>query len=214
MGGTIMNLHPHRFFITCALVFAMLAAAAGAAGAEVCGRVEKMTESVAAMRSGHETPLAEGDEVQNGDTIQTGPMGYAEIKLIDDTLIAMGGNSAIILDDVQFNVKKARLYVTVKGGGVWASIGSIGLKDPNGVKFVTPTLYVSSANATIQFNAGGGSEELLVQWIPKGGRVSVYNARSKKRLEIDKPDMTLHVAGGVMELAPTEAPDIAEEEPE
>jgi hypothetical protein len=54
---------------------------------------------------------------------------------------------------------------------------------------------VSSGNATLQFRIGNGGEELLVQWIPKGGRVSVYNTRSKKRMELTETDITFSLTG-------------------
>jgi hypothetical protein len=178
-----------------------------AAAADKCGVAEKLTPTVTAVRDRQEIELSEGDAVYTGDAIRAGQSGYAEIKLIDDTLIAFGGNGAITLTDVQFRVGGSRLHMSVDGGAVWVSIGSIGLVNADAVKFTTPSLHVSSGNATLQFEVGGGgSEKLKVQWLNKGGKVEVQNSRTKERITLREPDITLTIpTSGDMTVAPTEA---------
>lgn len=176
-----------------------------AVAADRCGVVEKLTPTVTAVRDRQEIELSAGDAVYTGDVIKAGQSGYAEIKLIDDTLIAFGGSGAIALTDVQFRVGSSRLHMSVDNGAVWVSIGSIGLVDASAVKFTTPSMLVSSGNATIQFEVGGGDEKLKVQWLNRGGKVDVYNNRTKKRLTLKEPDITLTVpTSGDMTVAPTE----------
>jgi hypothetical protein len=161
--------------------------------ADRCGVVEKLIQTVTAVRDKQETELSEGDAVYTGDVIRTGQSGYAEIKLIDDTLIAFGGNSIITLTEVQFSVGGSRLHISADSGALWVSIGSIGLVNADAVKFTTPSLLVSSGNATLQFEVGGGDEKLKVQWLNKGGKVEVYNKHTKERTTLRESDITLTV---------------------
>jgi hypothetical protein len=188
-----------------AIALSVLFAPPGTA-ADKCGVVEKLTQTVTAVRDRQEIELSEGDAVYTGDTIRAGQSGYAEIKLIDDTLIAFGGNGAITLTEVQFSVGGSRLHMSVDEGAVWVSIGSIGLVNAEAVKFTTPSLLVSSGNATLQFEIGGGSEKLKVQWLNKGGKVEVYNNRTKERTTLREPDITLTIpTSGDMSVSPTES---------
>ena len=179
----------------CLLAVFMLAAPGTAAADDKCGVVEKLTRTVMVTRGGHENEMSEGDPLYQGDIIRSGEIGYAEIKLIDDTLIAIGNNGVVSLTEVQFNVNKAQLSMSIDHGAVWVSTGSIGLKNAEAIKFSTPGAIVSSGNATLQFSVGNGGEELTVQWIPKGGKVSVYNTRLKTRAELKEADKTFILSG-------------------
>jgi hypothetical protein len=183
-----------------------------AAAADKCGLVEKLTRTVMVQREGGEVELQEGDAVFTGDKFRVGQMGYAEIKLIDDTRVAMGANSVVTLPEVQFNVRKSSLNISIDYGAVWVSTGSIGLVNAAAVKFTTPNAIVSSGNATLQFKIGNGTEELKVQWIPNGGRVSVYNVKSKQRAELRKPDTTFSLTGLAEVEEKTEEDEEGEEE--
>jgi hypothetical protein len=193
-------------------VLIVLAIAAPAGAADKCGVVEKLTRTVMVQREGSESELQEGDAVFTRDVFRVGQLGYAEIKLIDDTLIAMGANSVVSLTEVMFSVGKSQLNMSIDYGAVWVSTGSIGLVNAQAVKFTTPSSIVSSGNATLQFMVGNGTEELTVQWIPKGGRVSVYNTKSRQRAELREPDIKFSLTG----LAEVEAAseDVVEEEKE
>ena len=173
--------------------------------ADRCGAVEKLTQTVTAVRNGKEIKLSEGDAVYTADVIRTGQSGYAEIKLIDDTLIAFGGNGVITLTDISFRVGSSRLRISIDKGAVCVSTGSIGLVNEAAVKFTTPTMLVSSGNATLLFEVGNGDEKLKVQWINKGGKVEVFNNRTKERITLRDADITLTVpVNGEMTVTPTE----------
>jgi len=197
-------------FVAAAIAALVLAVPEKSEAAVKCGVVEKLTRTVTVQREGQQSELQEGSEVYNGDVIKSGLEGYAEIKLIDDTLIAMGANSIVALTEVQFNVGKSQLHMSVDYGAVWVSTGSIGLKNAEAVSISTPSSKVSSGNATLQFMVGSGVEELKVQWIPKGGKVSVFNTRSKQRAELRETDVTLSInamtvtSGDVEEAFPEE----------
>jgi hypothetical protein len=185
---------------------------AASAASEKCGVVEELTRTVIIRRDGKETELTLGDAVYSHDSIIAGELGYAVVKFVDDTLIAVGSNSAIAVTEVQFKPKSSRLHIGIDRGAVWISIGSIGLVDPNAVKLATPKAIVSSGNATLQFEVGG-EENVKVQWLPKGGRVSVYSVKTKERMELteiesaafitaegglsDKPDKPVESAGSL-----------------
>ncbi|MDR3165884.1 MAG: hypothetical protein LBU13_09955 [Synergistaceae bacterium] len=201
-------MNPNHYRVMMAAYFAMFLPmffSPQAAAADRCGVVEKLTQTVTVVRNKQEIKLSEGDAVYTGDMIRTGQSGYAEIKLIDDTLIAFGGNSIINLTEVQFRVGVSRLHMSVERGAVWVSTGSIGLVNAAAVKFMTPSLLVSSGNATLLFEVGGDGEKLKVQWLNKGGKVEVYNNRTKEQLTLREADITMTVTpNGKMTIAPTE----------
>jgi hypothetical protein len=182
------------FFFAVALAAFVLALPVKSSAADKCGVVEKLTSPAMAQRENAEIEIQEGDAVYVGDVIKIGQTGYAEIKLIDDTLIAAGANSIVALTEVRFSVGKSQLHVSIDRGAVWISIGSIGLVDAEAVKFTTPNAVVSSGNATLQFTVGSDIEEVTLQWIPNGGKASIYNIKSKKRAELRQTDITLSIS--------------------
>jgi hypothetical protein len=169
---------------------------ATAFAADKCGVAAKVNGSVRVARGATESALYEGGELYEGDVIMSGQTGYVEMKLVDDTLIAMGGNGAITLLEVQFKPGgQVGFGMSIGQGVVWVSTGSIGLVKSEAVKFTTPSAIISSGNATLQFTVGSGREELKVQWIPKGGKVSVIGTKSRQSVELTKPDVTISLAG-------------------
>jgi hypothetical protein len=200
----VQNHHRGTIAVCFAIILSILFAHQSAA-ADRCGVVEKLTQTVIAVRDRQQIDLSEGDAVYTGDVIKAGQSGYAEIKLIDDTLMAFGGNSVISLTEVRFSVGGSRLHISVDNGALWVSIGSIGLVNADAVKFTTPSLIVSSGNATLQFETGGREEKLKVQWLSKGGKVEVHNNRTRERITLRELDITLTApASGDMTVTPTE----------
>ena len=179
-----------------ALALCAIVIPAPAFAADKCGAAAKVGGFVKVLRGAAESALYEGGEIYEGDMITSGQAGYIEMKLVDDTLIAMGGNGALTLHEVQFKPGgQVGLGMSVAQGVVWVSTGSIGLVKAEAVKFSTPSAIISSGNATLQFTVGAGREELKVQWIPKGGRVSGIGTKAKRSVELTKPDVTISLAG-------------------
>jgi hypothetical protein len=196
-----------RVIAALAVLAALLPDIAFAAN-EKRGVVEDLTRTVMVRREGKETELALGDPIYSFDSIRTGELGYAVIKFIDDTLLAIGSNSAAAITEVQFSAKSSRLHLGIDRGAIWISIGSIGLVNPEAVRLATPKALVSSGNATLQFEVGE-EENVKVQWLPKGGRVSVYSVKTKERMELRESDSTVFITSkGELSTKPAEeAPD-------
>jgi hypothetical protein len=174
------------------------------AAGEKRGAVEELTRTVTVRREGRETELKLGDPIYSFDSIRTGELGYAVIKFIDDTLLAIGSNSAATITEVQFSPKSSRLHLGIDRGAIWISIGSIGLVNPEAVKLTTPKAIVSSGNATLQFEVGN-DENVKVQWLPNGGRVSVYSVKTKERMELKESDLTVFITSkGELSTKPPE----------
>ncbi|MDR1650868.1 MAG: FecR family protein [Synergistaceae bacterium] len=168
--------------------------------AEKCGVVEKLEGAVYAVRSGREVELGVGSEVLAADVIRAKETGYAEIRFVDDTLMAIGGGSEMAIDEIQFSAQRKSFKASINRGAVWFATGSVGLANPAGVKFRTPRALVSSGNASIQFSVTGGTDSVSVHWLPKGGKVRVYNVRTKESVDLTTPDVTLNIGPtGAME---------------
>ena len=177
------------------------------AASEKRGVIEELTRTVTVRRSGKETELALGDPVYSSDSISVGQLGYAVVRFIDDTLLAIGSNSAAVITEVQFSSRASRLHIGIDRGAVWISIGSIGLVNPEAVKLTTPKALVSSGNATLQFEVGD-DENVKVQWLPNGGRVSVYSVKTKERMELRETDSAVFITskGELSATPPEETP--------
>jgi hypothetical protein len=205
---------PHKvsrreiFVLLSAVLIVLAALAPTSYAAESCGVVEKLERSVSAIRSNRPSELEVGSPVYSYDTIKTGQIGYAEIRFIDDTLMAIGPGSEVLIEEVVFGVKSKIFYASINKGSAWFATGSIGLGNPNGVKLRTPRTLVTSSNASLQFTVSSEGETIKTHWLPKGGTVSVYNVKSKERVVMNAPDMILFInRAGVMEQKAAETPE-------
>jgi len=200
-----------KIFVIIAAVTLAITTAAASEAADKCAVVEKLERTVSAVRQNKTAELEVGSVIYNYDTIKTGQMGYAEIRFIDDTLMAIGPNSEVVIEDVLFDVKHKSFHVSIDRGSAWFATGSVGLANPGGVKFRTPMTMVSSSNASLQFNVARGRESINVHWLPKGGKATVYSVKAKKHATLSEIDMTLSIGpSGEMEIGTKEAEEDTE----
>jgi hypothetical protein len=139
-----------------ALVVALLAGWAFAAGAADIGQVKIAKGQVTIERQGKAMPAAVGARLQVADIVKTGPDGSVGITMEDDSLLSAGPNSALSLDNYAFDstTNQGRLDTSLNKGTLSVISGRIAKQTPDAMTVRTPnailgvrgTEFVVSAN--------------------------------------------------------------------
>ncbi len=157
---------------------------------EMAGTIEDMARTVLVLRGGKQFELKPGSELFEHDTIRTGPIGSAIIKLVDGTTVEVGPNGILSLVDVTFTPRNARVLLDIGSGLVRVKTGSVGLKNRYGMSITTPKTLVTADNSVLLFSVEEGLETLEVEWMPPGGpQVMVYNVETKERFETSEANV-------------------------
>jgi hypothetical protein len=111
-----------------------------AAGPEYVGIVKSLAGDVVVLRD-KSSVKAEGNmKLRQGDHILTGVNGKAGLIFEDDTVIAIGPNSSIVIDSFMFqpNEKKLSFIARIIRGTASYLSGQIAKLAPNNVRLETP----------------------------------------------------------------------------
>ena len=71
------------------------------------GKTKTGKGDVVAIRAGKAIPITVGDKIFQNDTIRTGVESSVGIIFEDNTILSMGPNSEIVIDEYVFAPKKA-----------------------------------------------------------------------------------------------------------
>lgn len=137
------------------LMLLYCALAAPAAWAADVGRVKTVSGTVHIERGGQRLPAAVDTRVQPADTVVTGPNSSVGITFLDDSRLAAGSNSALVIDRYAFDqtthagtmdatLKRGTLAI-VSGRMVKQSPGALTVTSPGLVLGVRGTEFVVSA---------------------------------------------------------------------
>ena len=80
-----------------------LLALPGVLAAEPVGQAVEVTQTVTLTRDGQDTPLRQGQPVALGDVIATGTSGQAQLLFRDETRIAIGPGSRLVIESILFD---------------------------------------------------------------------------------------------------------------
>ena len=132
------------FFADFALANAVVTAAAGS--------VQVQTGPAAART------LRQGDEVNQGDTISTGPSSSVVLKFDDGQVAALTSNSRMTITAYQYNAQSGagNVLLSLIGGGMRAITGLIGHRSPSQVTYraATATIGIRGTDVTIATDGG------------------------------------------------------------
>lgn len=107
-----------RTFLAC-LAGAIVLSLPGTAAAATAGRVQFVTGDVRVQAQGIERSLRKGDTVNEGDTILSGATGEAQVKMVDDALVAVRRDTQLRIDQYNYQGKndgtESGLLSLVKG---------------------------------------------------------------------------------------------------
>jgi len=104
------------------------------------GKTKTSKGSVFVVRDGRQMPVAVGDRLFQNDTIRTGASSSVGIIFEDNTILSLGPDSEIVIDQYVFAPEKGLFSMIarmVRGTASYLS-GIIGHQSPESVKFRTP----------------------------------------------------------------------------
>lgn len=131
-------------------------AADGAAGV-----VKRSAGSVTLLRGGAAPglALAVGQPVQVGDVVRTGGDGRVGITLADDTLLAAGPNSELVLSEFAFNAttQEGGMLLSLWRGTLSMVTGLLARKAPEKVNVQTRTVVLGVRGTEFIVDAGEGA---------------------------------------------------------
>jgi hypothetical protein len=125
--------------VICALFIISLAASAAADSPAGIVKTAKGVASI--VRQEKVVPAAGGQRIFKGDIVTTGPDGSLGIIFEDDTLLSLGPNSEVVINEYIFAPAQGNLSIVIrmiKGTAAYLS-GIIAKLSPQSVKFETPT---------------------------------------------------------------------------
>ena len=104
------------------------------------GTVKTANGTVLVTRSDAQHPASIGFKIHQNDLISTGKKGAVGIIFIDDTILSLGPNTKLVMDEYVFAPQKKEMSMImrlIKGTASYLS-GIIGKQSPDTVKLKTP----------------------------------------------------------------------------
>ncbi|MEK8048648.1 FecR domain-containing protein [Ideonella sp. DXS22W] len=146
--------------VIASLCLAMPAWSAAAEGP--AGIVKRSAGAVTLLRGGAAPgqALAVGHAVQVGDVVRTGADGRVGITLADDTLLAAGPNSELVLSEFAFNAttQDGGLLVSIWRGTLAMVTGLLARKAPEKVNVQTRNVVLGVRGTEFIVDAGEGAK--------------------------------------------------------
>ncbi len=122
-------------------VLFIISVATSAAADDPAGIVKTVKGASSIVHQGKLGPATCGQKIFMGDTVKTGPDGSLGMIFEDDTLLSLGPNSEIIINEYIFAPAQGNMSVVIrmiKGTAAYLS-GIIAKLSPQSVRFETPT---------------------------------------------------------------------------
>ncbi len=110
----------------------------------IIGTLEKVNGTATVVRQDQISPAKVGLEIKAKDTLRTGLDGSLGVKFHDDTLLSLGPESVLVIDEFVYAPNEGKLSLVfrmIKGTAVYLS-GLIAKLAPDSVHFVTPSASV------------------------------------------------------------------------
>lgn len=144
--------------LTAALAAIWIGAAA-AATPEPAGMVKILRGTVTVDRAGQHQPATPGMTVFAGDVLRTGVQSAVGITLRDDTLVAAGPESSLLISDFRFDTttRDGSLLVSLIKGAFSVVTGLIARQNPASARFTTPTLSLGVRGTEFIVEVDGNS---------------------------------------------------------
>ncbi len=111
---------------------------------QVIGVVKTATGHASLIRNHQTIPATPGTKFYLDDTLQTGPDGSLGLILRDDSVLSMGPNSRVVVDQFLFAPAEGKLGFLIKivRGTISYLSGVIVRLSPSTAKFVTPVATI------------------------------------------------------------------------
>jgi hypothetical protein len=132
-----------RICFICSILMAF-AVSLPASGGEVA-RVKTIAGEASIVRLPQEIPAGIDERIFNGDRIRTGADGYLGLTFKDGTLLSMGPESEIVIDEFLFSPAEGKLAFVARilRGAAACLTGVIAKLSPQSVRFETPEATIA-----------------------------------------------------------------------
>ncbi len=136
-----------RFFLPLVTIFLLLSISGEVTSADpfpVVATVQKVSGMATVVRQGQTMSAKIGLEIYQNDTLRTGPDGSLGVVFRDDTLLSMGPESVLVIDEFVFAPKQGKFSIVIrmlKGTAAYLS-GLISKLAPESAHCKTPTASI------------------------------------------------------------------------
>ncbi len=134
---------------------------AGALEAPV-GSIRTLKGNATVIRNRNAVETKTGTRVFQKDSLKTGANGSIAIVFKDDTLLSIGPNSEVVINEFLFSPAQGKLSIItrlIKGTSAYLS-GIIGKISPESVRFETPVADIGIRGTKFAVMVEGPAEEL------------------------------------------------------
>jgi len=136
-----------KLFLLSAAIVLLLASTGWTDAVEVSGAVgsiQRASGTATVIRQGQTIPVQPGLKIWMKDTLRTGTDGSIGVVFQDETLLSLGPDSTILIDEYVFAPRQGKFSIVlrmVKGTAVYLS-GLISKLAPDSARFETPSASV------------------------------------------------------------------------
>ena len=144
--------------VTIFFLFPMNGKVASADPSPVIATVQKVSGMATVVRQGQTVSAKIGLEIYQNDTLRTGPDGSLGVVFRDDTLLSMGPESVLVIDEFVFAPKQGKFSIVIrmlKGTAAYLS-GLISKLAPESAHFKTPTASIGIRGTKFVVRVEGG----------------------------------------------------------
>jgi len=150
-----------------------------AASAPVIGRVDAVAGSATAVRNGVTVSLNVGDNVRQGDIVQTSGSSSVAIVFADGSTFSLSANARMVLDNFVFNAGGTgnAAAISLVQGAVSFIAGQVAKTGDMRVETPVATLGIRGTAVLVEISANDGRTRFSVMVEPDGstGAFNVYN---------------------------------------
>jgi hypothetical protein len=137
-----------RLFLLLITIFFLLTISTGkpasADPSPVIATVRKVSGMATVVRQGQTVSAKSGLEIYQNDTLRTGPDGSIGVVFHDDTLLSLGPESILVIDEFVFAPRQGKFSIVIRmlKGTVAYLSGLISKLAPESAHFKTPTASI------------------------------------------------------------------------
>jgi hypothetical protein len=134
----------HRVMLLAPFLLVLLARPVMAADSQVVGVVKTVTGNASLVRGQQTIPATTGTKFFLNDTLQTGPDSSLGVIFRDDSVLSLGSNSRVVVDQFLFAPAEGKLGFLIKimHGTIAYLSGVIGRLSPSTATFTTPVATI------------------------------------------------------------------------
>jgi hypothetical protein len=144
--------------VTIIFLFSIHGTAISADPFPVVATVQKVNGMATVVRQGQTISVKIGLEIYQNDMLRTGPDGSLGVVFQDDTLLSMGPDSVLVIDEFVFAPKQSKFSIVIrmlKGTAAYLS-GLISKLAPEAAHFKTPTASIGIRGTKFVASVEGG----------------------------------------------------------